>query len=165
MRTRRLVTPKNLPTLVTLALFLAMFGAGSGAFIGFFTLQNFLNLFIDNAYLLILGVGMTFVIITGGIDLSVGSMLAFSTMLSSSLLEKSHMNPLFVIPIVLLVGLSLGTIMGFIIQTLTTTIYAFNVPPEIAKVVIAMVVLIVSLLQSFNFRSMIAGLFGKRVAA
>ena len=55
--------------------------------------QNFLNLFIDNAYLLILAVGMTFVIISGGIDLSVGSMLALATMVSSSLLEKSHMSP------------------------------------------------------------------------
>ena len=52
-----------------------MFGLGSIAFTGFFSVQNFLNLFIDNAYLLILAVGMTFVIISGGIDLSVGSML------------------------------------------------------------------------------------------
>lgn len=57
----------------------------------------------------------------------------------------------------------LGSMVGaLIVQTLTTTIYAFGVPPEIAKVVIAMVVLIVSLLQSLKFRSMIAGLFGKR---
>jgi galactofuranose transport system permease protein len=60
----------------------------------------------------------------------------------------------------------MGSIVGaLIVQTLTTTIYAFNVPPEIAKVVIAMVVLIVSLLQSYNFRAMFAGLFGKRVTA
>jgi simple sugar transport system permease protein len=51
---------------------------------------------------------------------------------------------------------------ALIVQTLTTTIYAFGVPPEIAKVVIALVVLVVSLLQSVKFRSMIAGLFGKR---
>jgi len=60
----------------------------------------------------------------------------------------------------------MGSVVGaLIVQTLTTTIYAFNVPPEIAKVVIALVVLIVSLLQSLNFRSMVAGLFGKRVPA
>lgn len=57
----------------------------------------------------------------------------------------------------------MGSMVGaLIVQTLTTTIYAFGVPPEIAKVVIALVVLVVSLLQSFKFRSMIAGLFGKR---
>ncbi|HET7838226.1 MAG TPA: galactofuranose ABC transporter, permease protein YjfF [Rectinemataceae bacterium] len=124
MNARIGIKARNLPTLVTLGLFILMFGLGSVSFRGFLAPQNFLNLFIDNSYLLILGVGMTFVIISGGIDLSVGSMLAFSTMLSSSLLEKSHMNPLFVIPIVLLVGLSLGTIMGFIIQT-------FDLPPFI----------------------------------
>jgi len=57
----------------------------------------------------------------------------------------------------------MGSIVGaLIVQTLTTTIYAFGVPPEIAKVVIALVVLVVSLLQSTRLRSMVAGLFGKR---
>ena len=115
---------RNLPILATLALFIIMFGAGSIAFTGFFSVQNFLNLFIDNAYLLILAVGMTFVIISGGIDLSVGSMLALSTMVSSSLLEKSHLSPVLVIPIVLAMGTALGLFMGYIIQT-------FNLPPFI----------------------------------
>jgi simple sugar transport system permease protein len=101
-----------------------MFGFGSFTFKGFFSLQNFFDLFIDNAYLIIIGVGMTFVIISGGIDLSVGSVLALSTMLSSSLLEKSHMDPILVIPIVLLVGIALGLFMGLLIQK-------FDLPPFI----------------------------------
>ncbi len=101
MNRRLLAGSRNLSVLVTLALFIIMFGYGSFAFPGFFSVQNFLNLFIDNAYLLILAVGMTFVIISGGIDLSVGSMLALAAMVSSSLLEKAHMSPLLVIPIVL----------------------------------------------------------------
>jgi galactofuranose transport system permease protein len=117
-------TSRNLPTLATLGLFIIMFGVGSIAFPGFFSLQNFLNLFIDNAYLLILAVGMTFVIISGGIDLSVGSMLALAGMVTASLLEKSHMSPLFVIPIVLLMGTALGLFMGYLIQT-------FDLPPFI----------------------------------
>ncbi|HYW82438.1 MAG TPA: galactofuranose ABC transporter, permease protein YjfF [Spirochaetia bacterium] len=121
---RRLASSRNLPVLVTLVLFLAMFGLGSVAFPGFFSVQNFLNLFIDNAYLLILAVGMTFVIISGGIDLSVGSMLALSGMVSASLLEKAHMSPLFVIPIVLLMGTAMGLFMGYLIQT-------FDLPPFI----------------------------------
>jgi ribose/xylose/arabinose/galactoside ABC-type transport system permease subunit len=115
---------RNLPTLVTLGLFLIMFGVGSIAFIGFFSVQNFLNLFIDNAYLLIMAVGMTFVIISGGIDLSVGSVLALSTMVASSLLEKSHWSPVLVIPAVLAMGTALGLFMGYLIQ-------AFNLPPFI----------------------------------
>jgi galactofuranose transport system permease protein len=124
MNRRNLGRSRNLPVLVTLGLFILMFALGSIAFKGFFSPQNFLNLFIDNAYLLILAVGMTFVIISGGIDLSVGSMLALATMVSSSLLEKSHMSPLFVIPIVLAIGTALGLFMGYLIQ-------AFDLPPFI----------------------------------
>jgi len=125
MKARRpVINPRSLPVLITLILFLAMFSAGSIAFMGFFSLQNFLNLFIDNAYLLILAIGMTFVIISGGIDLSVGSMLALSTMVASSLLEKSHLSPVFVIPIVLAMGTALGLFMGYLI-------HAFNLPPFI----------------------------------
>jgi len=120
----RYLNPRNLPVLVTLALFIIMFVLGSIAFRGFFSVQNFLNLFIDNAYLLILAVGMTFVIVSGGIDLSVGSMLALSTMVSSSLVQKSHLAPLIVIPVVLLMGTGLGLFMGYLIQT-------FNLPPFI----------------------------------
>jgi simple sugar transport system permease protein len=115
---------RNLPVLVTLGLFVVMFSVGSIAFPGFFAVQNFLNLFIDNSYLLILAVGMTFVIISGGIDLSVGSMLALSGMVTASLLEKSHMSPVFVIPIVLFMGTALGLFMGYLIQT-------FDLPPFI----------------------------------
>jgi simple sugar transport system permease protein len=60
----------------------------------------------------------------------------------------------------------IGSIVGaMIVQTLTTTIYAFGVPPEIAQVVKALVVWIISLLQSPKFRSMVSGMFGKRELA
>ena len=58
----------TLPLLVTVALFLLMFGAGSVSYTGFFSLQVFLNLFIDNAFLIIVAIGMTFVILSGGIS-------------------------------------------------------------------------------------------------
>ena len=57
----------------------------------------------------------------------------------------------------------LGSMIGaLIIQTLTTTIYAFNVAPQISQVVKAIVVYAVSLLQSEKFRSMIIGIFSKK---
>jgi simple sugar transport system permease protein len=121
---RRLLNGQNLSILVILALFLMMFGYGSFAYTGFFAVQNFLNLFIDNAYLLILAVGMTFVIIAGGIDLSVGSMLGLGTMLAASLLTKHHLNPLLVILVTVLAGTALGFFHGVLIQT-------FNLPPFI----------------------------------
>ncbi len=124
MNKRSIINPRDVPMLVTLGLFIIMFGLGAVSFIGFFSMQNFFNLFIDNAYLIIMAVGMTFVIISGGIDLSIGSMLALSTMLTSSLLEKSHWDPIAVIPTVLLVGIALGLFMGYLIQV-------YNLPPFI----------------------------------
>ena len=124
MKRKFIINSKNLPIFVTFGLFILMFGSGSIAFKNFFSIQNFFNLPIDTAYLLILGVGMTFVIISGGIDLSVGSMLAFATMVSSSLVEKSHISPIIVIPLVLLIGTMLGLFMGYIIQN-------FDLPPFI----------------------------------
>jgi ribose/xylose/arabinose/galactoside ABC-type transport system permease subunit len=124
MSRKPLIDPRNRPILVTLGLFIVMFGLGSIAFTNFLSMQNFFNLFINNAYLLVLAVGMTFVIISGGIDLSVGSMLALSTMVSASLVEKSHMSPAIVIPIVLLMGVGFGVFMGYLIQ-------GFNIPPFI----------------------------------
>jgi len=124
MTKRRGLNFNNVPLLVTIGLFLLMFGTGSVAFPGFFSLQNVLNLFIDNSYLLILGVGMTFVIVSGGIDLSVGSVLALSTMIASSLIEHAHMNPFLAMLIVVACGATLGLIMGYLIQE-------FDIPPFI----------------------------------
>jgi simple sugar transport system permease protein len=57
----------------------------------------------------------------------------------------------------------MGSMVGaLIIQTLTTTIYAFNVPPEISQVVKALVVFVVSLMQSERLRSMVAGFIGRK---
>jgi galactofuranose transport system permease protein len=124
MKTKSIINSRDIPMLVVMILFVLMFGVGSVMFRGFFSMQNFLNLFIDNAYLIIMAVGMTFVIISGGIDLSVGSMLALSTMVTSSLLEKSHWNPVCVILIVLAMGVALGLFMGYLIRK-------FDLPPFI----------------------------------
>ena len=114
---RRLVSPRVLPVLATFVLFVAMFAVGSARCDGFFSLQVLLNLFIDNAYLIVLAVGMTFVIITGGIDLSVGSVVALSGVLAAKLLATGW-SAVAVLVIVLLVGTSLGLAMGLVIHYL-----------------------------------------------
>jgi len=59
-----------------------------------------------------------------------------------------------------------GSIIGaLIIQTLTTTIYYFGVPPEISQVVKAGVVYVVSLLNSPSFRAQVAAIFGAKKGA
>lgn len=63
--------------------------AGSMAYFPNFQLPRILSsILLDNAYLLVLAVGMTFVILTGGIDLSVGAVMAFTGILCASLLSQ-----------------------------------------------------------------------------
>jgi ribose/xylose/arabinose/galactoside ABC-type transport system permease subunit len=107
---RRLV-----PLAGTLALFVAMVIFGAVSYDAFLAPQVFLNLIIDNAFLLIVAVGMTFVILTGGIDLSVGSLLALTTMITASLLQKGS-SPWLVIPLVLVIGTLFGSAQGFLIH-------------------------------------------------
>lgn len=101
--------------LITFGLFALMYGIGSVSYPNFFSLQVFLNLFIDNAFLGIAAVGMTFVIISGGIDLSIGSVVALVTMLSAYLLQND-MPPVLVILISLLVTSAIGALQGVLIQ-------------------------------------------------
>lgn len=108
--------PKYLPLSVTIALFTVMATVGSVAYTGFFSPQVFLNLLIDNAFLCIVAVGMTFVILSGGIDLSVGSVIALTTMVSASLVEKHGWSPAVVLPLVLLMGTAFGALQGFLIE-------------------------------------------------
>jgi ribose/xylose/arabinose/galactoside ABC-type transport system permease subunit len=108
--------PKYLPLAATISLFVAMALMGSVLYTGFFSAQVFLNLLIDNAFLIIVAVGMTFVILSGGIDLSVGSVVALSTMVLAALVEHRGWSPLVVIPLVLLMGTAFGAFMGFLIE-------------------------------------------------
>jgi simple sugar transport system permease protein len=93
-----------------------MYGTGAYLFDGFLSLQVFLNFFIDNAFLAITATGMTLVILSGGIDLSVGSVIALTTMVSAALVEKQGWSPFVVIPLVLAMGTAFGALMGFLIE-------------------------------------------------
>jgi ribose/xylose/arabinose/galactoside ABC-type transport system permease subunit len=114
-----------LPLAVTVALFALLYGAGAYHFDGFFSLQVFENFFIDNAFLAVTAIGMTFVILSGGIDLSVGSVIALTTMVSATLVEHRGWSPASVIPLVLAMGAAIGFVMGVVIQY-------FRVQPFIA---------------------------------
>ena len=82
-------------------------------------------LLLDNAFLLILAVGMTFVIVTGGIDLSVGSVLALTGILCAKLLAAG-VSPYLVVPLTILVGAAVGLLIGVLVQY-------FEVQPFIAS--------------------------------
>jgi galactofuranose transport system permease protein len=110
------IDTRFVPLAVTIALFVAMATAGSVLYDGFFSPQVFLNLLIDNAFLCIVSVGMTFVILTGGIDLSVGAVIALTTMISAQLVQRNGLSPALVIPIVLIVGAIFGAAQGYLVH-------------------------------------------------
>ena len=93
-----------------------MLGLGGAAYPGLLSTQVIFNLLIDNAFLLVIAVGMTFVIVSGGIDLSVGSVLALSTMIAAWLLNVAHWPPPLVIASVLALGTVFGAGMGALIH-------------------------------------------------
>ncbi|MBN3813129.1 galactofuranose ABC transporter, permease protein YjfF [Paraburkholderia sp. Ac-20347] len=112
----RVVDPRVLPIVVTVVLFAALFGFGSVMYTGFFSLQVLFGLLVDNAFLLIVAIGMTFVIISGGIDLSVGAVVALTTILCAVGTEKLHWPVYVVVPLVLLCGALYGAAMGALIH-------------------------------------------------
>ncbi|MFI5955977.1 galactofuranose ABC transporter, permease protein YjfF [Cryptosporangium sp. NPDC051539] len=118
------VNSRYVPVLATLVLFCVMYGIGLANYEGFSDTQILLNIFIDNAHLLTVAVGMTFVILSGGIDLSVGAVLALGTVIAASLL-KADWNPVVVIVIVLAAGALIGLAQGAII-------HFFEIQPFIA---------------------------------
>ena len=72
-----------IPVFAAVGILVALLVAGQVYFGNFITPRVLSSLLLDNAYLLILAVGMTFVILTAGIDLSVGAVLAFTAMLGA----------------------------------------------------------------------------------
>lgn len=114
--TRRMQAPGAMSLAVTISLFIALSLAGGIRYEGFLAPQVFLNLLIDNAFLLVVAVGMTFVILAGGIDLSVGAVVAFTTVLLASLVQNHGWHPLSAMALVLLLGGAFGATMGLMIQ-------------------------------------------------
>jgi ribose/xylose/arabinose/galactoside ABC-type transport system permease subunit len=105
---------------VTIVLFFAMYIVGIIMYgdRGFAKVQNFLNLFISNAGLIVVATGMTIVMITGGIDISVGSVVALICMMLAWMMEKAGIGAVPAIIIVLVTGCVFGLVQGFLVAYL-----------------------------------------------
>jgi len=103
-----------IPLTATAVLALVAYGIGAILYPGMRDPQVFLNIFRNNAYLLISAIGMTFVILTGGIDLSVSGVVALTTVAAAALLREGW-NAWLVILLMLVMGTVLGAVMGSII--------------------------------------------------
>ena len=106
--------------IITIVLFIAMYVAGMIVFAdkGFAKPQMFTNLFINNAGLIVIGCGMTIVMITGGIDISVGSVTALVCMASAYAMENKGMSPYAALAISLGIGLLFGLLQGYLVSYL-----------------------------------------------
>ena len=114
----------SLPTLAALLIFVLMLVYGETAYGRIFQLSTLSNLFINNAHLIILAVGLTFVIISGGIDLSVGAIIALSSVCGVMLAEAGW-SAWLVVLVMIAIGSTIGLVSGILIQY-------FDVQPFIA---------------------------------
>jgi simple sugar transport system permease protein len=112
---------RNLPLLATGVILLLLFGAAAVAYDGFLSSRVIVNLFADNAFLGIAAVGMTLVIFSGGIDLSVGAVIGFTSIFTATLVTGRGLHPALVWPAAIGLGAGLGALLG-------TLIHAFRLP-------------------------------------
>jgi simple sugar transport system permease protein len=107
----------NGPLLTTITIFILVYVIGGRLYPAMQKPQVFFNLFINTAALLIVSIGMTFVILTKGIDLSVAGMIALTSAASAALLVNG-VNPVVVMILMLVMGIVFGLAMGSIIHYL-----------------------------------------------
>jgi ribose/xylose/arabinose/galactoside ABC-type transport system permease subunit len=93
----------------------------------FFTPDNLLNVSLQASITAIIAAGMTFVILTGGIDLSVGSLVAFAGIVATTVL-KTGLPPVVGFILAILAGLAVGSLSGAFAGFCITR---FNIAPFI----------------------------------
>jgi ribose/xylose/arabinose/galactoside ABC-type transport system permease subunit len=98
----------------------------------FYSLENIQNIFVACTTILLLGIGETFVIITGGIDLSVGFVMGFSTVIFAKFIVMLHgvgLPETASIPLAAVICLAIGLVPGLVNGTLVARL---KVPPFLA---------------------------------
>lgn len=113
-----------IPLAATLLVFLLLYGLGMVQYRNFASTLVLGNLLTDNAFLITAAIGMTFVILSGGIDLSVGSMIAFVGVGFALLVTQAGWHPLAAAGAALIFGVAFGAAMGWLIE-------AFDIQPFI----------------------------------
>ena len=122
----RLLKPQFVMVYATVGIFILIYIYGAVRFgsIGFTTVRTFINMFKDNAYYGISAVGMTMVLITGGIDLSVASVACLTGMIVAYGTSVLGYHPAVCMVVAMVVGVGLGLLQG-------AAIHYLDVPPFI----------------------------------
>lgn len=116
--------PQMIPTITAVVIFVLMLVMGEALFGTYLRMGFFSSLFMDHAYLIILAVAMTLPILTGGIDLSVGAVVAITSVIGVKM-TMAGIPAIVAIIVMLVLGLAFGTLAGVLIEE-------FNMQPFIA---------------------------------
>ena len=114
-----MIHSRNLPFLTTLTIFLIAYLLCVLPYPAILSTRVIGNLLTDNAFLGIAAVGMTFVILSGGIDLSIGSVIAFTSVFVAVMVGTYNIHPLLAFAIVLVISTLFGCMMGAMIRFLS----------------------------------------------
>ncbi|UXT50902.1 sugar ABC transporter permease YjfF [Agrobacterium tumefaciens] len=114
-----MIHSRNLPFLTTLTIFVIAYFLCVLQYPAILSTRVIGNLLTDNAFLGIAAVGMTFVILSGGIDLSIGSVIAFTSVFVAVMVGTYNIHPLLAFAIVLVVSTLFGCLMGAMIRFLS----------------------------------------------
>jgi ribose transport system permease protein len=112
---------KKYGIIIVLMLVMVFFSVTTTAF---FTINNLFNVARQVSMLGIVAVGMTFVMLTGGIDLSVGSLLSIVSVVGAGAMVKGGCNPV----VAVIISLAVATIFGLFNGLIITKV---NIPPLI----------------------------------
>ena len=114
---KKKIHSNTLLLLITIGLFVLMYVIGCIIYAnkGFTHLQTFLNILINNSGLLCVTCGMTCVMLTAGIDISVGSLIAMDCMILAAGMERWGWSPLALVLLVLAIGVVFGLVQGLCI--------------------------------------------------
>lgn len=112
---RRWMNNNTILLIMTVALFVIMYAAGCFVYgsKGFARVQSFIDILKNNAGLICATCGMTAVMISGGIDISVGSLIAMNCMFLSVGVENWGLPAELLLPMMLLIGVVFGAVQGF----------------------------------------------------
>ncbi|MFN3548467.1 MAG: galactofuranose ABC transporter, permease protein YjfF [Mesorhizobium sp.] len=106
---------KYLPLAATVAVFVALFLVGGMMYRNFLSTLVLGHILADNAFIIIAAIGATFVILSGGIDLSIGSMIGFVGV-CMAVLDQAGWHPLASAALLLCFGILFGAMQGYLID-------------------------------------------------
>ena len=116
MKNRSRLNGNTVLLLITIGLFIVLYAGGCIAYghKGFTHLQTFLNILITNSGLICVTCGLTVVMLTAGIDISVGALIAMDCM-TLAVGMRAGMNAIVMVLIVLVIGVAFGIFQGFLV--------------------------------------------------